>query len=47
MGKLKRLLGGGRRRGGGRGGAGGPEETFPVFETQDQAFRPDEFPAPS
>jgi hypothetical protein len=24
-----------------------PGETFPVFENQDQAFRPDEFPAPS
>jgi len=24
-----------------------PEETFPVFETQDQALTPDEFPAPS
>ena len=24
-----------------------PGETFPNFETQDQAFRPDEFPAPS
>lgn len=24
-----------------------PGETFPPFETQDQAFRPDEFPAPS
>jgi Ferritin-like domain len=24
-----------------------PAETFPVFETQDQAFRPEEFPAPS
>ena len=24
-----------------------PGETFPVFETQDQALTPDEFPAPS
>jgi Ferritin-like domain len=24
-----------------------PRQTFPVFETQDQALRPDEFPAPS
>jgi len=24
-----------------------PGQTFPVFETQDQALRPDEFPAPS
>jgi hypothetical protein len=24
-----------------------PRETFPIFETQDQALKPDEFPAPS
>jgi rubrerythrin len=24
-----------------------PRQTFPAFETQDQALRPDEFPAPS
>jgi hypothetical protein len=24
-----------------------PGETYPIFENQDQAFRPDEFPAPA